>query len=78
MLRFDDSMIDLHNFPSSNELIVRKNNFWFLVTGGGTFVNSFASPEKSLFCTDAVESIDWQDLEQRQRTSDCFVIHPPH
>ena len=31
-----------------------------------------------LFCTDKTESIEWQDLVPRQRTSDCLWIHLPH
>ena len=40
-------------------------------------MNSFPSPEKFLFCTDRTESVEWQDLEQRQRAGDCFEIHLP-
>ena len=76
MLKLDDSMMDPHkifqvprNGPFEQLLI--------LATAVGTFVNSLPSLVKSLFCTDRIESIEWQDLEQRQRTSDCSVIHHP-
>ena len=45
--------------------------------GRKTFVNSFPLTVKSLFCTEKIESIEWKDLEQRQRTGDCLLIHPP-
>ena len=32
---------------------------------------------KSLFFKDRIESIEWQDLEQRQRIGDCSVNHHP-
>ena len=47
-------------------------------TARGTFVNSFPSPVKYLFCTDRIESIEWQDLVPRLRTGDCILIHIPH
>ena len=47
------------------------------LTARGTFVNFFPSPEKSLFCKDRIESIEWQDLVPRQRTGDCFENHLP-
>ena len=59
--------------PNFNELSVL---ILACVTAQGTFVNSSPSPVKSLFCTDMVESFEWQDLEQRQRIGDCSV-HPP-
>ena len=40
--------------------------------GRQTFFNSFPSPEMFLFCMDEIESIEWQDLEQRQRIGGCF------
>ena len=43
----------------------------------GTFVNSFPSPEKFVFCTDEIESIVYQNFAPRQRIDDCFVLHPP-
>ena len=76
MLKFDDSMIDVHKIfqipmDCPNELLSA------FPTARGTFVNSFPSLVKSLFCRDWIESIEWQDLEQRQRRSDCFEIHHP-
>ena len=41
-------------------------------------VNSFPSPEKILFCTGTIESIEWLNLAHRQRIDDCFEIHFPH
>ena len=38
----------------------------------------FPSRTKSLFCTDKIESTEWQDLEPQQRTGDCLLIHIPH
>ena len=35
-------------------------------------------PVKSLLCTGRIESIEWQDLEQRQHINDYPVIHLPH
>ena len=40
------------------------------------FATFFPSLVKSLFCTDKIESIEWQDLVPRQRTSDCFRDSP--
>ena len=42
-----------------------------------TFVDSSPSHMKSLFYTDMIESIEWQDLVPRQRIGDCFKIHFP-
>ena len=42
-----------------------------------TFVNSFPFPEKFMFCTDTIDSTEWQDLAQRQRNGDCSKIHLP-
>ena len=30
-----------------------------------------------LFCTERIESTEWQDLVPRQRTGDCLLIHIP-
>ena len=67
VLKFDGSMTDLHKIfqipmhcPYQQLLV--------FATARGTVVNSFPSLVKSLFCTDRVESIEWQDLALRQRT----------
>ena len=46
-------------------------------TARETFVNSFPSLVKSLFCTDRTESTEWQDLVPRQRIGVCFEFHLP-
>ena len=76
VLKFGDSTLDLHKIfqiPMScpYELLL------VCVTARGTLTNSFPSIVKSLFCTERIESIEWQDLEQRQRTGDCSVIDHP-
>ena len=43
-----------------------------------TFVSSFLFPEKFLFCTGMIESIELPSLVQRQRIDDCFEIHTLH
>ena len=48
------------------------------VTGPRIFNELFSSLVKILFCTDQIEFIESQDLEQRQRAGDCFWIHIPH
>ena len=58
-------IVCLYNFQS----VRRFQEFW---------QTSVPSPEKFLFCADRIESIEWQDLEQRQITGDCSVIHIPH
>ena len=35
------------------------------------------SPVKFLFCTDKIDSIEWQDLVPRLHIGDCFEIHLP-
>ena len=62
-------MIDLHKIFQAPINCPCK---WLLafVTARGTFVNSCPSPVMSLFCADRIESIEWQDLEQRQRNGD--------
>ena len=42
-----------------------------------TFVKSFPSHAKSLFYTDGIESLEWQDLVPRERTGDCRLINIP-
>ena len=37
--------------------------------------NFSPSHVKILFCTDKIESIEYQDLVPRQRTGDCLLIH---
>ena len=76
MSKFDDSIIDLHKIFRT-AMNRQYKQLWAFVTARETFVNSFPSLVKSLFCTDRVESIEWQDLEQRQRTGDRSVIHHP-
>ena len=76
MSKFDDSMIDLHRIYK-NPMNCLYKYLLASVTARETFVNSFPSPVKSLFCTDKIESIEWQDLVPRQRTGDCSVIHHP-
>ena len=44
----------------------------------GTFINSFPSPEKFLFGTDKVVSIQLPSLVPRQRNDDRFEIHILH
>ena len=42
-----------------------------------TFSNSSPSPEKILFHTGMILSIEWLDLVPRLRIGDCFEIHLP-
>ena len=77
VLKFGDSMINLHKICQISTYRLCKLLFAFL-TARETFVNSFPSPEKSLFCTDKIESIEWQDLVPRLRIGDCCEIHLPH
>ena len=51
---------------------------WLLACAPRTIVNSFPSPEKFLFCTEKVESIEWQDLVPRLRIGDCYKIFILH
>ena len=46
------------------------------LTARETFFESCPSPEKFLFCTDKIESIEEQDLEQRQRARWLFRDSP--
>ena len=48
------------------------------LTARESFVNSFPFPEKFLFDTDKIESIEWQDLVPRLRIGRCFEIHILH
>ena len=57
---------------------IDEKKLFAIVTARRTFAKSFPSHVKSLFRTDKIEPIEWQDLEQRQRTGDCFLIHTPH
>ena len=58
-MRWWCSMIPWLIFTRFSKLqwIVSVNNFGFFAAARGTFVNSFPSPVKSLFCTDRTESI---------------------
>ena len=58
--------------------IAGMSDFLALPSARETFVNSFPSPEKFLFCTDKIESIEWLDLVPRLRIGDCFEIHFLH
>ena len=62
------SLCDGQVCATSIELSVSPKNFNKL----------FPSHMKSLFCTDKIESIEWQDLAPRQRTGDCLRMHIPH
>ena len=55
--------------------IVSVNDFRLFLSARETFLNSFPSIEKFSFCTDRIESIEWQDLVPRLRVGDCFEIH---
>ena len=72
MLKYDDFM-----GKTSQDLPNSVNDFGNS-DGSRNFSEVPPYPEKFSFQTDKIESIEWQDLEQRQRTGDCSVIHPPH
>ena len=75
MLKYDDSMVDLHKICQIP--MTCQYNFFGFTDGSRIFPNSFPSPEKFSFCTDKIESIEWQDLVPRQRIGECFDIHLP-
>ena len=59
--KFDDSMVSLHRIC---QIPMNCQCKWLsaVLTARDTFVNSFPSPEKFLFYTDKIDSIEWQDL----------------
>ena len=59
MLKFDDSMMDLHMILQMT-LNCLCQQLLASVTARETFLNSFPSPEKFLFCTDTTGSTEWQ------------------
>ena len=77
MSKFGDFMINLHKICQTPMNCQFFKKFLALLTAQETFINSSSSPEKFLFYTDKIEFIEWPDLEQRQRTGDCSVIHLP-
>ena len=69
----DRSSEDLPNFKEMSVWIT-----FGLCDGSRNFLwTLFVSCEVFFFCTDKIESIEWQDLELRQRTRDSSVIHLP-
>ena len=77
VLKCGDFMIKLHmlsQIPSSC-LCVQLS---VCATAPRILINLFPSHVKILFCTDKIESIEWQDLAPRQRTGDRLWIHIPH
>ena len=77
MLKCGDTMIKPHmlsQIPSSCLYI----QLSVLATVPRILISSFPSHVMILFCTDMIESIEWQDLVPRQRTGDCLWIHIPH
>ena len=75
--KFDDSMLNLHRIC---QIPLNCQCKWLsaFLTSRATFFNSFPAPEKFLFCTDKMESIEWPDLVPRLRIGDCFEIHLLH
>ena len=65
-----------HALPNFIELSVCTT--FGLCDGSKNFNKLFPSRVRILFCTDKIESIEWQDLAPRQRTDDCFEIHIHH
>ena len=73
---YNDSMMNLHKICQ----IPQNCLYWWLSafpTARETFVNSFPSPDRFWFwfCTDKIESIEWQNLVPRLRVGDCSGIH---
>ena len=68
----DTSSQDL---PNSNELSVL-NDYWLLWRFEKLLQTLCRLLRSFCFCTDRIESIEWQDLEQRQRTSVCVRDSP--
>ena len=76
VLKCGDSMIKLQTLSQiqSHCLYMQLS---VCATAPRILTNFSPSHVKILFCTDKIESIEWQDLAQQQRTGDCSVIHPP-
>ena len=64
-----------HALPKSIDLSVYL--IFDLCDDSNNLTNFFHSHVKILFCTDKIESIEWQDLASRLRIGDCFEIHLP-
>ena len=77
VLTYNDYKIDLHKLCQILGCCRCKWLFGFLV-GSRNFCKRFLFPEKFCFCTDEIESIEWQDLVPWQRLGDCLLIHIPH
>ena len=76
-LMYNDSRIDLHMLFRIPMICQYKSLLVFL-TDRETFVNSFPSPEKILFCTDTAATVELPNLEPQRHTGDCAAIHTPH
>ena len=77
MLKFGDSMISLHmlsQIPSSCLCI----QLSVCATSPRILTSFFQSHAGIMFCTDKIESTEWQDLVPRRRTGDCLWIHIRH
>ena len=74
LLMFDESMIDLHRICQIPKNCQCK---WLSAfqTARETFVNSFPSPEKCLFCTGTTVFFEWLNLLPRQSIDDFVEIH---
>ena len=60
MLRFDDSMLDVHKIFQILMNCLYKQ--LLACVTARDFANSVQSPVKSLFCSDNIELSEWQDL----------------
>ena len=76
VLTYNDSRINHHRL-CQNQANCKCEWLWVSTSARETFLNSSPSPEKFSFCTDKIESIEWQDLEKRQRTGDQPVVKSP-
>ena len=73
--KFDGSMINLHKIC---QIPMTCQCTFVFSDGSRNFLHLFSvSWEVFLFCTDKLESSEWQDLVPRLRIGDCFEIHAP-
>ena len=77
VLKCGDSTLDLHmifEIPMS----CLHMQLSVCVTVPRILTNFFPSHMKSLFCTDKIDSTEWQDHIPRQHTGNCLLIHTTH
>ena len=77
VLTYNDSRKDLHKLCQIPRTCQCK---WLSVSylAPRTFASSFVFPEKFLFCTDALGSIEWPSPAPWLHIDDCFEIHNLH